>query len=119
MVPISGTAVPATNKEMRRRYAACISKALGDELGQSARAAKTIMRWTGVSERTAKYWLAGAKAPSGCQLILLAKNCDAVLQEFLRLSGRDLYEVSIELDAAEAALTRAAAIVHALRKVAR
>ncbi|MGV1951057.1 hypothetical protein ACQZ44_09530 [Agrobacterium vitis] len=119
MVPITGTPVHRAHAKMQRMYATCIATALKGELGKSARAAKTIMRWTGVSERTAKYWLAGAKAPSGWQLILLARNSDAIMQEFLRLSNRDLYKVSIELEAAEAALVRAAAIVHALKGATR
>ena len=115
MVPIPGTIVPAANSEGRGDYAQAIARALRGELGQSARAAKTIMRWTGSSERAAKYWLQGSRGPSGWQLILLAKNSDAVLQEFLRMSGRDLFKVSIELEAAEASLARATAIMRALR----
>ncbi|MBW8299968.1 MAG: hypothetical protein K0M60_10230 [Hydrogenophaga sp.] len=115
MVPISGTHVPVPSNNMRQQYAASISKALNAELGQSARATKTIMRWTGASERAAKYWLAGSKAPSGWQLILLARNSDAVLHEFLQLCGRDLYEISLELNAAETSLARATAILQALR----
>ncbi len=115
MVRKKGTSVPPAAAEIRREYARAVSYALQSELGQSARASKTIMRWTGASERAAKYWLSGSRAPSGSQLILLAKNSDTVLHEFLRMSGRDLFTVSIELEAAEAALARASAIVHALR----
>lgn len=115
MVPISGTTVPTGNAEMRLRYMDSVSRALRQELGQSARATKTIMRWTGASERAAKYWLSGSRAPSGWELVMLAKNSDAVLHEFLHLCGRNLFEVSVELAAAEAALGRAVAIVHALR----
>lgn len=115
MVQTMGTTVRATGSEIRLEYALAISRALREELGQSARAAKTIMRWTGVSERAAKYWLAGSRAPSGWQLILLARYSDAILHEFLRMTGRDLLKVSIELAAAEAALARATAIIRALR----
>jgi hypothetical protein len=73
------------------------------------------MRWTGASERAAKYWLAGSRAPSGWQLILLARYSDAILHEFLGMAGRDLFKVAIELDAAEASLARATAILRALR----
>jgi len=115
MVRKSGTTVPPSAAESRREYSFAVSRALREELGRSARAAKTIMQWTGASERAAKYWLAGSRAPSGPQLILLAKNSDAVLHEFLRMAKRDLFEVSIELEAAETALARASAIVHAMR----
>ncbi|MBX4954736.1 hypothetical protein [Rhizobium lentis] len=115
MVQIMGTTVPGTANEIRVEYALAISRALQEELGQSARAAKTIMRWTGASERAAKYWLAGSRAPSGWQLILMARYSDAILHEFLRMTGRDLLKVSIELAAAEASLVRATAIIRALR----
>jgi hypothetical protein len=115
MVPITGTNVRAQGTDIRREYPRLISKALLGELGESARAAKTIMQWTGASERAAKYWLAGDRGPSGYQLILLARNSDAVLHEFLRLSGRNLLKISLELDAAEAAIARAATILRALR----
>ena len=115
MVRKSGTTVPPNGAEFRREYMLAVARALQTELGQSARAAKTIMRWTGASERAAKYWLAGSRAPSGPQLILLATNSDAILHEFLRMAKRDLFEVSIELEAAESALERASAIVHAIR----
>lgn len=115
MVPNKGTFVPAHNAEIRNDYAVAISKALREELGTSARATKTVMRWTGVSDRAAKYWLSGMKAPGGWQLVLLAKNSDAVLHAFLRMANRDLFKLSIELNAAQASLARAAAIIKALR----
>ena len=40
-------------------FAKAISTALRKELGSSHVAAKTVMRWTGASERTAKNWLGG------------------------------------------------------------
>ena len=92
-----------------------IGTALTDELGASRRAAKTVMRWTGASDRTAKYWIAGTRGPDGWHLILLARNSDAVLHTLLKLADRDLFELAIELNAAKAALSRAAAIIEALR----
>lgn len=115
MVRKSGTTVPPNGAEFRREYMLAVARALQTELGQSARATKTIMRWTGASERAAKYWLSGSRAPSGPQLILLAKNSDSILHEFLTMANRDLFAVSIELDAAETALARASAIVHGMR----
>jgi hypothetical protein len=56
--------LPKTGKVLPRRdggapsklsYAAAVSTALRNELGDSHRAIKIVMRWTGASERTAKY----------------------------------------------------------------
>jgi hypothetical protein len=38
-------------------YAEAIAAALKEELGDTHRATKTVMRWTGAGERTAKNWL--------------------------------------------------------------
>lgn len=70
-------------------YAEAIAAALKEELGDTHRATKTVMRWTGAGERTAKNWLIGAYGPTGEHLILLAGRSDKVLQAFLRLAGRE------------------------------
>jgi len=67
------------------KYAAVISAALRKELGNTHCAAKTVMQWTGASERTVKYWFAGTKGPSGEHLVMLAHHSDTVLTEFLPL----------------------------------
>jgi len=115
MVPMKGTIVRHTGTRFRSRFTHEIAAALKLELGQSARSAKTIMRWTGSSERAAKYWLAGTRTISGPQLVLLAQHSDAVFQAFLTLAKRDVSGVSLELDAAEAAMNRAIAILRAVR----
>ena len=46
------------------------------------------MRWTGVSERTARNWISGSHAPAGEHLIELIRNSDAVLSAVLALAGR-------------------------------
>ena len=46
------------------------------------------MRWTGASERTAKYWLSGERGPSGEHLIRLAQHSDAVLITILTMAQR-------------------------------
>ena len=53
---------------------------------------KMAMRWTGASERTVKYWLAGERGPSGDHLIALARHSDAVLFVLLALAGRLVVE---------------------------
>jgi hypothetical protein len=69
-------------------YAAAISEALRSELGESHRAIKTIMRWTGSTERTVKNWIAGTNGPSGEHLVVLARHSTAVMIAFQQLSGR-------------------------------
>ena len=109
MVPNKGTIVPQVD------CTSVISLALREELGTSARATKTIMRWTGASDRAAKYWLSGSRCPNSKQLIMLARHSDTVLRAFLVMAERDLFTISVELNAAQASLARATAIISALR----
>ena len=69
-----------------------MAMALHEELGSTNRAIKMAMRWTGASERTVKYWLAGERGPSGDHLIALARHSDAVLFVVLALAGRHVVE---------------------------
>ena len=114
MFPKKGTIVPRRRNGSDAGYAMDIATALRAELGTSARATKTVARWTGVSERAAKYWLSGRRGPDGWNLILLARHSDAVLQSVLKLAHRDTYELAIELTAARAALMRAVTLLDAL-----
>jgi len=68
-------------------YERTISDALRRELGDARYNAKTLMRWTGVSARTAKHWLAGTAGPSGLHLILM-RNSDSMFETVLQLAGR-------------------------------
>ena len=77
----TGTFVPKTGTNVHLEadvadYRTAIAAALRDELGLTHRAVKTAMRWTGASERTVKYWIAGERGPSGEHLIALARNSD-------------------------------------------
>ncbi|OIQ74974.1 hypothetical protein GALL_433650 [mine drainage metagenome] len=85
-VPKMGTTVPMAADQTRYRRA--IADALRRELGPTHQAIKTAMRWTGASERTAKYWLSGERGPSGEHLILLAQHSDAVLVTILTMAER-------------------------------
>ena len=69
-------------------YRTAIAAALRDELGLTHRAVKTAMRWTGASERTVKYWIAGERGPSGKHLIALARHSDIVFHMVLLLADR-------------------------------
>ena len=63
--------------------------ALRDELGDSHRAIKTVMRWTGASERTVKNWISGASGPSGKHLIEIVRNSESVFATVMLLAGRE------------------------------
>ncbi|TFI57505.1 hypothetical protein E2493_14975 [Sphingomonas parva] len=78
-------------------YAVAIADALRTELGESHRATKTLMRWTGASDRTAKNWLTGSFGPSGEHLLMLARESDSVLATVLALAGRHQHLVGAEL----------------------
>lgn len=78
-------------------YAGAVADALRTELGQSHRATKTLMRWTGASDRTAKNWLSGTCGPSGDHLVNLARESDTVLAALLGLAGRHQHVVGVEL----------------------
>src|SRR5438105_13048773 len=69
-------------------YAALIAEILREELGHSHQAHKTLMRWTGANERTAKNWLSGSNGPSGEHLLQLMRNSDQVFECVLKLSNR-------------------------------
>lgn len=65
-----------------------IAAALRAELGSTHQAAKTVIRWTGASERTVKHWFAGTHGPSGDHLVQLMANSDEVLKVLLVRAGR-------------------------------
>ena len=74
-----------------------IAIALRSELGLTHQAVKTVMVWTGASERTVKHWFAGTHGPNGQHLIELARHSDAVLNYFLVASDRPFLTPGIEL----------------------
>ncbi len=47
------------------------------------------MRWTGVSERTAKNWISGSYGATAGHLIELMRHSDTVLAVVLELAGRN------------------------------
>ena len=76
------------DKFAEAEFAQIIASALKVEFGSTRHAAKTIMKWTGVGQRTAKNWLSGAEAPSGYNLVLLARESNAVLKAMMILADR-------------------------------
>jgi hypothetical protein len=73
-------------------FSTAVALALHEELGDTHRAIKMAMRWTGASERTVKYWFSGERGPSGDHLIALTRHSDAVLYVLLALAGRHVVE---------------------------
>ena len=105
MFPKTGKVFPNPAKRISPDdFAKSISIALREELGLSHVAAKTVMRWTGASERTAKNWLAGTCGPSGCHLVLLARESDVVMATLLVLAGRELNISALSLISLKAGL---------------
>jgi len=98
MFPKKGKKLPgglhasSCDDEFRRDLACALKK----ELGSTHQAIKTMMRWTGASDRTVKNWLAGTHSPSGYHLVLLAHHSDAVLVCFLIAANRS--QLSIDVD---------------------
>ena len=88
MFPKTGKKFPGEAREPLSNYAAMIAVVLRSELGNSHQAHKTLMRWTGANEKTAKNWLSGSNGPSGEHLLRLMRNSDRVFEFVLRLSHR-------------------------------
>jgi len=116
MFPKTGTFLPGGGVVSEQDYARQIRQALREELGGSRTAAKSIMRWTGASNRTARNWLNGAASPSGYHLVCLARESDAVLGVLLSLSGRCELALSVDIRAVELALARASGALERLRR---
>jgi hypothetical protein len=89
-----------TARQGRKRFATGIAAALRDALGDTHRAVKTVMKWTGANERTVKNWFSGITGPSGEHLIELVSQSDAVLEAFLGIAGRrDILDAKRMFDA--------------------
>ena len=65
-----------------------IAVALRNEFGNARLTVKTVMSWTGASERTVKNWLAATHGPSGEHLVHLAKHSDEIFELFLLMAER-------------------------------
>lgn len=91
MLPKTGKVLPPRGggTETGLTYAAVVAAALHRELGDTHRAIKIVMRWTGASERTVKHWYAGTTGPNGEHLIALLRQSDEVLESCLMMAGRE------------------------------
>lgn len=89
MLPKKGTSFPMGRTVLTEaEFAQVIASALKVEFGSTRHGAKTIMKWTGVSQRTAKNWLSGRNAPSGVHLVLLARESNAILKALMLMAER-------------------------------
>lgn len=105
MFPKSGNLLPnGPNALSDMELAAMIGAALRSELGNSHRAAKTIMAWTGGSERSVRGWLNGEHSPSALHLIALATHCRSVMMLVLSLAGHQRAALALDIAAVEQAL---------------
>ena len=91
-----------------------IGEVLRNELGGSRRATKTIMRWTGVSDNTARSWLNGRASPNGLHLLQLAAHSEAVMLFALNVTGYDSLEIGLRLESIESGLKDALNLVRAM-----
>jgi hypothetical protein len=105
------------NSNHGQAYAEAIAEALRTELGGSHRATKTLMRWTGASDRTAKNWLSGCCGPSGDHLVRLAKESDTVLATILGLADRNQHMVGADLLAIRQTLLEVVQLIDGLFEV--
>ena len=120
-VPPKGNSLPKMGKELPMTprngsigYAPAIAEALTTELRGSNRAIKTVMRWTGASERTVKGWLSGTSGPSGEHLISLLQNSDTLLERVLGLAGRGSLIEGRRLESLKNTMAQAVATIEAL-----
>ena len=93
-----------------------IGEALRLELGASRRATKTVMRWTGVSDTTARSWLNGRSSPSGLHLLELAAHSEPVMIFFLEATGHGDLEIGLRLQEIEQDLEEALDRVRSMRQ---
>lgn len=108
MLPKSGRKLPNVNQPpSEAEYIEQISSALRHDLGGTGVAVKTIMRWTGASERSARTWMNGTGSPSGYHLLRLARECDAVFEVIVDLTSHPDARLGVDLHAAEVAIARA------------
>lgn len=90
MLPKTGKTFPDVDSRVpaAQSYAAAIATALTGELGDTHRAVKTVMRWTGASERTVKNWFAGTCGPNGDHLVAIIRHSDSAFETVMLRAGR-------------------------------
>jgi len=87
----TGKELPSgSDQDSRTQYAAAVAASLRQVLESPGISTKTVMRWTGASERTVKGWVAGRYGPRGEHLVALMRSSDLVLECMLSLAGREV-----------------------------
>lgn len=115
MFPKSGRKLPNwRSRPSAEDYAVEIGAALRRELGTAGGAAKTIMKWTGASDRSARNWLNGLGGPTGWHLILLARESGEVMESVLAMTNRDRLMLSSDMHALRLALIKVTASLDGL-----
>jgi len=79
-------------------YAASIATALRGELGDSHQAIKTVMRWTGATDRTAKNWVTGIRGPTGEHLIIIGTTLGCGFRSYNPSGGSRIAADSIAVN---------------------
>ncbi len=87
-------------------YAELIADALRREHDETHRTVKTVMRWTGASERSVKNWMSGVSGPSGYFLMRLCMKSPAV-RELVRQFLADTDPSATPAEALESGSTAA------------
>ena len=113
MLPKAGRSIPASI-DGASIYTSSIAEVLRSELGDSHRAHKTLMRWTGANERTAKNWLSGINGPSGEHLLRLMRSSGRVFECVLMLSDRQPVLSRRKLEELRDVLHSAEVLTHAM-----
>lgn len=85
MLHEKGNRLPS--RQTQQDYASVIALALERSVGGRRSTSKTLMRWTGASERTVKNWLSASHGPSGQHLIALAQHSSEIRQAIEVLVG--------------------------------
>ncbi len=117
MFPKTGSRFPnRAGRLTEADYITAVSDALKAEFGSAGNASKTIQRWTGASDRSARNWLNGVAGPSGYYLMALARESDAVLSAVLEMTDRPDLAIAIDLHAVEVALAKASGAFEVLRR---
>ncbi len=97
-------------------YANRIGAALRSQLGGSHRAAKTVMNWTGASDRTARTWIHGSGGPSGAHLICLARESPPIWEAVCHWTGHPEAIFALDIHASEVALAQAIGALERLKR---
>jgi hypothetical protein len=114
--PKMGKQLPPSAAAPSAAYASAVAEVLASELKGTHRAIKTVAKWAGTSERTAKNWLSARRGPSGPHLIALLGSSDALLERILVLAGRGSVVELRRLDTLKGSLLEAIAAIDAPRR---